>query len=51
MGENIGWVRFEDNMFPTFFSYGSDGVLIDTHVGFAEAVRSVAATSAGLPKQ
>ena len=49
MGQRVGTVALETNLFPTYFARDEKNVLIGTFVDFAEALKAVAAKSAGLP--
>lgn len=48
MGEKVGHVELQPNEFPTFMSFDARGVLLNTHVEFNVAVKTVAAISAGI---
>lgn len=48
MGEKVGHVELQPNEFPTFMSFDARGVLLNTHVEFNVAVKTVASISAGI---
>lgn len=48
MGAKVGHVELQPNEFPTFMSFDARGVLLNTHVEFNVAVKTVASISAGI---